>query len=478
MELDYEKLGLKCGLEIHQQLETRKLFCNCPSVLRQDEPDFTVTRKLHAVAGERGEVDRAAAYEVSLDKDFVYQGYDTTCLVELDESPPRMINQEALKTALHVALLLNAKIFPITQIMRKTVVDGSNTSGFQRTVVIARNGEIQTKYGRVGIDTVCLEEDSARFIKNEGNNVFYRLDRLGIPLVEIATKPDIKNPKQAKEVAMHIGDILRSCKVKRGLGTIRQDVNVSIRKGARVEIKGVQKPELIEKAVEKEAERQFEISNEKKKLNSEVRKVLPDGKTEFSRPMPGAARMYPETDLPLLKISREMINDAKKTLPKSRGEEREGLKKILSDDLIKLVLDGNLENFKELLEVYPKNPKLVAKMLTLWRREVASKTKEDVDKVNGIINFDLMRKLLLEVRKGDLNENHIKPIFSKLAKGISLEDAVKPEKKDANIEEKIHNLIKSKPGLSENAYMGLAMKEFKDKISGKEAIEIIRKLLK
>ena len=263
-KIDYEKIGLKCGLEIHQQLDTKKLFCNCISLLRQDEPDFEVKRNLHVVAGESGEVDTAASYEVSLNKDFIYQGYDTTCLVELDESPPRKINQEALRIALQISILLNAKIFSATQIMRKTVVDGSNTSGFQRTVLVAKDGFVETSYGKVRIESVCLEEDSARIISKEDGKSVYRLDRLGIPLIEIATAPDIKTPSQAKEVALYLGNILRSFKVKRGIGTIRQDVNVSIKNGKRVEIKGVQNPELIKKSVELEVKRQQSFLKNKK----------------------------------------------------------------------------------------------------------------------------------------------------------------------------------------------------------------------
>ena len=145
---------IKAGLEIHQQLDTHKLFCNCPSVLRKDDAEFEVRRRLHAVAGESGEVDIAAKHEAEQDKEFIYEGYDTTCLVELDEEPPHLINEEALMTVLHVALLLNCEIFPISQIMRKTVVDGSNTSGFQRTVLVARNGYIETESGRVRIDNI------------------------------------------------------------------------------------------------------------------------------------------------------------------------------------------------------------------------------------------------------------------------------------------------------------------------------------
>src|SRR3989338_6455224 len=278
-----EKTELKSGLEIHQQLDVGKLFCNCPSILRQDAPDFVIKRKLHAVAGESGEIYKAAAFEAAKEKEFVYEAYnDTTCLVELDEEPPHAINQDALKIALQISLLLNCEIIPVTQIMRKTVIDGSNTSGFQRTLLIARNGYIETPEGRVGIQSIALEEDAARIIRQEGNAVVYRLDRLGIPLIEIATFPDIKTPQQAREAALHLGEILRACKVKRGIGTIRQDVNMSIKGGERIEIKGVQEPALIEKTIINETERQ-KILVKEGKSRLEVRKALPDGNTEFLR---------------------------------------------------------------------------------------------------------------------------------------------------------------------------------------------------
>src|SRR3989344_4954165 len=220
--MDYQKLKLKAGLEIHQQLDTEKLFCSCPSLLRKDSPNFTTKRKLHKVAGETGEVDTAVEYEASLDRTFEYQGYnDTTCLVELDESPPQQINHEALKIAIQISLLLNCQIYPISQVMRKTVIDGSNTSGFQRTVLIAHSGFVETSFGKVKVDSIALEEDSARIISKDDKQAIYRLDRLGIPLVEIATAPDMLNPGQIKECALKIGEILRACKVKRGIGTIR-----------------------------------------------------------------------------------------------------------------------------------------------------------------------------------------------------------------------------------------------------------------
>ncbi|ODS39081.1 MAG: glutamyl-tRNA(Gln) amidotransferase subunit E [Candidatus Altiarchaeales archaeon WOR_SM1_86-2] len=268
MTLNYQKLGFKAGIEIHQQLDTHKLFCGCPSELREDEPDIIVKRRMRAVAGELGDVDPAALHEFLKDREIIYEAYsDTNCPVELDEEPPHLLNQQALEIALEVSLLLNAKIVDEVQVMRKTVIDGSNTSGFQRTALVAMDGYIETSEGRVGIPTICLEEDAARKMGEEGSATTYRLDRLGIPLIEICTDASIKNPKHAREVAEKLGMILRSTgKVKRGIGTIRQDLNVSILSGQRIEAKGVQDLRLISKVLKGEVERQLRLLEVKKEL--------------------------------------------------------------------------------------------------------------------------------------------------------------------------------------------------------------------
>ena len=274
MIVNYEKFGLRCGLEIHQQLDTKKLFCNCPSVLRDDEPNFTVMRNLRAVAGELGDIDVAAAYEMLKANHFGYEGYsDTTCLVEFDEAPPNQLNNDALMAVLQASLLLNAKPVDEINIMRKTVVNGSNTAGFQRTALVAKNGFLETNQGRVNIPTICIEEEAARPVKKEQDFVVFRLDRLGIPLIEIATAPDIKTPEQCKEVAEKLGMIVRSTgKAKRGIGTIRQDINVSIAEGNRVEIKGSQELSLIPKLVELEIIRQINLIEIKKELGKRFAK--------------------------------------------------------------------------------------------------------------------------------------------------------------------------------------------------------------
>jgi len=472
-----EKIEMKSGLEIHQQLDTGKLFCRCPSILRNDNPDWIVNRKLHAVAGESGRVDIAVKHEQEKDKEFIYEGYkDSNCLIEFDEEPPREIDDEALKICLQISILLNCEIIPVTQIMRKTVIDGSNTSGFQRTVLIARNGWIQTEKGRVGIQTVCLEEDAARIIKHEEGKTIYRLDRLGIPLIEIATYPEIYFPEQVKEVALKLGDILRACNVKRGIGTIRQDVNISIPGHPRVEIKGFQEPRMMVKTVELEIERQKKELLLKKKIVSEVRRANEDGTTGFLRPMPGAERMYPETDLPLLNISRNLINDVRNSLPKLREDIRGELKqKGLNDEMIKLVIgSGMIEDFEALLKVY-NNSIFVAKVLFLMPKEIASHEKID----ESIFSIDIIETILQAVASKKISEEDVKGVLEKIAKNIPISDALKVEKKDrGEIEAEIAKIIKEKPGLSIGGYMGLVMAKFKGKVSGKDVSEVLGKLIK
>ena len=278
-EYDYEELGLVAGLEIHQQLDTAtKLFCNCPTVRREPaESVRSFSRYLHPTRSELGEIDEAALEESRVDREFTYLAYDSTCLVEEDDEPPRRLDDEALETTLEIAALLDAAVVDQAHVMRKIVVDGSNTSGFQRSTLVANDGEIETPSGTVGIEDLMLEEESAARIEETENGVTFGLDRLGIPLVEIGTKPDIRSPEQARAAAERIGMLLRSTgKVKRGLGTIRQDVNVSIAEGARVELKGVQSLEDLEAIVREEVGRQVElldIANQLKERDAAVGEV-------------------------------------------------------------------------------------------------------------------------------------------------------------------------------------------------------------
>jgi glutamyl-tRNA(Gln) amidotransferase subunit E len=261
-EFDYDELGLVAGLEIHQQLDTAaKLFCACATDLREPEAsDRSFTRYLHPTRSELGEIDEAALEESKVEREFEYLAYDTTCLVEEDDEPPHRMDDEALDAAMEIAQLLDMDAVDRAHVMRKVVIDGSNTGGFQRSALVAEEGEIETSEGPVGIEDLMLEEESAQRVEDRDDGVLYSLDRLGIPLVEIGTKPDISSPEQAREAAERIGMLLRSTgKVKRGLGTIRQDVNVSIAEGARVEMKGVQSLDDIDDLVREEVRRQVEL---------------------------------------------------------------------------------------------------------------------------------------------------------------------------------------------------------------------------
>ncbi|MBS7610410.1 Glu-tRNA(Gln) amidotransferase subunit GatE [Candidatus Bathyarchaeota archaeon] len=258
--MDYESLGLKVGLELHQQLKTAsKLFCLCKPELREGEAELKLLRKLRPTQSELGQVDPAALFEFKKGRKILYEAEDrTSCLVELDEEPPHPLNQEALDICLTIALMIGCKPVDEIHVMRKIVIDGSNTTGFQRTCIVALGGLVEISGKQIPIQTICLEEDAARLLGIEGSLVHYSLDRLGIPLVEVATAPVLSSPKEAEAVALALGRILRATgKVRRGLGTIRQDVNISISQGALIEVKGVQKLELVSKVVEYEVQRQL-----------------------------------------------------------------------------------------------------------------------------------------------------------------------------------------------------------------------------
>ena len=273
-EINIDKIGLKVGLEIHQQLSTgKKLFCNCNT---EETNEYTAkfSRRLRASKSELGEYDPAAIFEKTKSKTMIYYTNPTsTCLLEQDEEPPHELNSEAKKTALLISSALNSKIFREIYPMRKMVIDGSNTSGFQRTMLVSQGGFLYVDGEKIGIQTICLEEDAAKLLQDSEGKREYSLERLGIPLVEIATEPVMASPSKMRKIALSLGRLLRTTKkVTRGLGSIRQDVNVSIKDGEVVEVKGVQQLDQLEKVVEYEARRQqglLLISEKLKNLNVE-----------------------------------------------------------------------------------------------------------------------------------------------------------------------------------------------------------------
>jgi len=248
---------LKAGLEVHQQLDCGKLFCRCGNLESGKNRRFR--RVLHPTSSEMGVMDAAAKAEGI--REFTYYNKSCNCLVYADEEPPRGPNSSAVEIAIQFAKLVNAKIIEEVQFMRKIVVDGSNTSGFQRTALIATGGVIDYDGKKLELEQICLEEDSCRHGDKKDE---YLLDRLGIPLLEITTKPQLQESKDVQSAARALGRLLRACKVKRGLGTIRQDVNVSIDGGERVELKGFQDLSTMAKVVEKEINRQEKLKNLKK----------------------------------------------------------------------------------------------------------------------------------------------------------------------------------------------------------------------
>ncbi len=609
--MDHQKLSFKCGIEIHQQLEGHKLFCDCPTTIKNDPPQFEIRRRLRAAKGEIEELDVAALYEQKKDKVFSYQGYDdATCLVELDEEPPHSLNPDALRTALQVAHLLNCTIEDEIRVMRKTVVDGSNTSGFQRTALIARDGWVEVDGKKVCLPTVCLEEDACMIATRKEELITYNLSRLGIPLIEIATAPDIVDPQHLKNVAAHLGMILRSVEgMKRGLGTIRQDVNVSIKGTNRVEIKGAQDLKLLPTIAELEVKRQLLLQGireelVKRKLTSgeldaarkeekdvtallktatagfiksavaqgasaravklpklaglikkeeaknqrlgfefatyarllgfggiihsdedlakygfdavavrkalgckdsdafvisigekekicflfdliierckdfvagtgvpgEVRKAEADGSTSYLRPMPGAARMYPETDVPPIRPDLSRLQKVELLAEKAEKIQHYGLAKDLADAITRA---GKADIFVSFTETFRNvKPAFIAETMvsmppTIRRKEGVEVTVSDADfaRIFSALDEEKIAKdavydILLEYgRTGKLD-------FSKYAL-LS----------DAQLEKELKAIIAESKGLPFNQLIGKAMAKLKGKADGKKVMEFLKRFV-
>ncbi len=613
--IDYEKLGLKMGLEVHQQLNTKeKLFCPCECNLTDKEPEFKVLRNLRPTQSELGKIDRAAFEEARRKLNFIYDAYaHETCLVEADEEPPHPLNMEALEVSLILATLLNMHVVDEFHTMRKQVIDGSNTGGFQRTGLVATEGSLETKYGDVQIDVLCLEEDAARRIGQEKGKVNFRLDRLGIPLVEITTAPSITHPEQVKEVAYNIGQVLRSTKVKRGIGTIRQDLNISIREGARVELKGVQDLDLMSTMVENEVTRQVNLLKIRDELNNrnasvddelydiapllketkskiiakaesvfaiklngfkgligmeiqpgrrfgtelagyakkmgvsglfhtdelpaygitedevntlneflglgdedafiliadekekainalqevqrrakialqavpeETRKALPDGNSDYLRPLPTASRMYVETDIPSIIVSKELLEDIGANLPELPDEKKARIIKQynLSEDLAKqLVRRNRVDSFEKIKSESGVDSTTIASTLAYTLKEL----KRDGCSVDELNNSILLEAFGL-LENGKISKDALPQILENVCnEGNSPQEAAESLNlmmlSEEDVEEIIAEIVSSNKKMVEERgmgamgpLMGMSMKKLKGKADGKLVNKLLR----
>ncbi len=270
-EIQIDKIGLLVGLEIHQQLATgAKLFCRCKPI-ESDEYPIKFSRKLRITSSEMGEFDPSAIFEKSKEKTILYSANpESSCLVEQDDEPPHDLDPNAKETVLIMSSALKSNIFNEIYVMRKLVIDGSNTSGFQRTMLVSMGGNLEVNGKKIGVQSICLEEDAAKLLQDSKETREYSLDRLGVPLVEIALDPVAGTPEEIKNIALTLGRMLRATKrVGRGIGSIRQDVNVSIAGGgAVIEVKGVQKLDQLEKVIEYEAKRQHGLKIIAEKLQT------------------------------------------------------------------------------------------------------------------------------------------------------------------------------------------------------------------
>ncbi len=466
----YKDFQFKCGVEIHQQLSTKKLFCQGPSLIHDpSEYDIFFERKLRAAAGESGKVDQAAAFEAKKNRVFKYEGCSSSaCLVELDEEPPHPVNQEALHTAVQIAKLLNATLVDEVQFMRKTVVDGSNVSGFQRTALIAFDGSLATSKGPVKIATICLEEEAAKKIGIGDGFVKYRLDRLGVPLIEIATDASIKDPMHCVEVASLLGMVLRSTStVRRGIGSIRQDVNLSIKGSSRVELKGFQEIRMMEKVIDQELVRLKSLKEHK----AEVRKVNPDGSSAFLRPMPGAARMYPETDIPTLSLSKKFIDSVE--LPELVSEK---ISRIAKEFSVNVDLAKEILEIEDLFRSYVREFSSIAPQFLA--RVMIEMPKEMKSRFNVVPSLEQIHEVLVLLHAQKIPRDAVFDVLLQKAQGKEVNLQQFGKVSDAEILKVIQQFVKSNPNAKPNVVMGELMKNYRGKIEGKHAMGLIDQVLK
>ncbi len=256
---DFHALGFKSGLEVHQQLATKKkLFCHCPVGYVNRKHDTEILRHMRPTLSELGEYDGTALMEFKTKKQIRYQLFsDAVCTYEMDDTPPFPINQEALDFGLMISLLFSCTLVDELHVSRKQYLDGSIPAGFQRTAIVGIDGEIRFGEKTVGITQIGLEEDACREVSDKGHTAVFRTDRLSTPLVEVVTDPQLMDPLEVVQCAEAIRRMLRASeRIRRGAGATRADVNVSIEGGTRVEIKGVPYISEFDRLVRVEACRQ------------------------------------------------------------------------------------------------------------------------------------------------------------------------------------------------------------------------------
>lgn len=259
---DYARVGFMSGLEVHQQLLTeQKLFCRCPAGKYQKSYNAEILRHMRPTLSELGEYDGTALMEFKTKKDIIYRiHYDTVCTYEMDDTPPFQINEQALDIAIEVGMLLDAYIVDELHIARKQYLDGSIPTGFQRTAITSVGGRIPYKDRYINIIQMSIEEDSCRETSDVGHRRIYLTDRLGMPLIETVTYPEMYTPQEVAEVNQILRKLVRSTgRVRTGVGAGREDVNVSVTGGTRVEIKGVPSIKRIPLLTYNEAMRQWNL---------------------------------------------------------------------------------------------------------------------------------------------------------------------------------------------------------------------------
>ncbi|MEA3316475.1 MAG: Glu-tRNA(Gln) amidotransferase subunit GatE [Bacteroidota bacterium] len=381
---DYERIGFMSGLEVHQQLKTKeKLFCNCPAGIFNDDDDYNaeVIRHMRPTLSELGEYDGTALMEYKTKKEIIYRlNNENACTYEIDDTPPFKIDKEALEYALEISLLSKLNIVGEVHITRKQYLDGSIPTGFQRTAILGVEGEIPLKNKKVRLIQLSIEEDSCREISDIRHTRIYKTDRLGMPLIETVTYPDMFTPDELKEAAEYIRFLNRSTnKVRTGIGAGREDVNVSCKGGTRIEIKGVAHNKLIPELSHNEAFRQWALLNIKKKLKIKI-------KDQDNWKIQHKEINYRDFDLKYEPITNGLIDKYR-------------------------IIAVNLPNFKGILSHFTQPEKIFANEISDRLKVIACLEKPNMshsEEIEEFVDYENYEKIKLIF---DANENDAQIIF-------------------------------------------------------------------
>ncbi len=348
-----------------------------------------------------------------------------------------VINQFCVEQSIKTGLGLKAKINLNSVFDRKNYFYADLPQGYQISQYknpIVGEGEVilDMPYGskKVGIERLHLEQDAGKSIHDmDPENSFVDLNRSGVALMEIVSKPDLRSPEEVNFYIKKLRSIMRylgTCDGNMQEGSLRADVNVSVRKigdkkfGTRCEIKNVNSIKFMQSAIEYEAKRQVELLEIGKKINQETR--LFDTKKNITRTMRSKEdahdyRYFPDPDLLPLKIDKKLIDKIEKDLPELPDEKKD---RFMKDHNLSSYEANILVSEKEISDFYEDvikdcDKKLATNWITVELFAVLN--KKNIHISQSPVSAKNLSSLIKMISSGKISGKIAKDVFEKMQVG-------------------------------------------------------------